>query len=273
MTADSDSTPTKTCTKCGQCKPETVFTKTISAAGAPSRRAQCNTCRAAINREIRLRDDVTRKNSETRQLLRSLKHDGLKPCKTCGQVKPLDEFREKSSKDSYTANCKVCAAAAGRAEYHKNKPIWAARAQDYRSRNRAQISEKNAEYVRKNRQATTDRQARWAKEKRKVDPLFALKMRLRSMLSDVFRNGGYTKKARAVEILGCDWADFHRHIEMQFAKGMNWGNRGAWEVDHIVPISTAKTEEDIVSLNHFTNLRPLWAVDNNAKGDKRTHLI
>ena len=273
MTADSDSTPTKTCTKCGECKAEAGFTKVVRASGMPALRAQCNTCRAAINREIRLRDPVARQNSDKKQLLQALKQDGLKPCKTCGLVKTLAEFRTKSLDDRYTADCKVCAAAAGRAEYHKNKPIWAARAKDYRSRNRAQIAEKSAEYARKNRQATTDRQARWAKEKRKVDPLFALKARLRSMLSDVFRNGGYTKKAKAVEILGCDWRDLQRHIERQFTKGMSWENRGAWEIDHIVPLATAKTEADIISLNCFTNLRPMWAAANNAKGDRITHLI
>lgn len=268
-----DSTHMRVCTKCGDCKPEAKFTKVISASGMPALRAQCNTCRAAINREIRLRDPVKRQNSDKQQLLQTLKQDGLKPCKTCGLVKPLIEFRAKSLKDCYTADCKICAATAGRAEYHKNKPTWAARAQEYRSRNRAQISEKNAEYVRKNRQATTDRQSRWAKEKRKVDPVFALKMRLRSMLSDVFRNGGFTKKARALEIFGCDWAALHRHMEMQFTKGMTWGNRGAWEIDHIIPLSIAKTEADIISLNHFTNLRPLWADENNAKSDLITHLI
>ena len=29
-----------------------------------------------------------------------------------------------------------------------------------------------------------------------------------------------------------------------------------------------KTEEEIVSLNHYTNFQPLWAADNIAKGSK-----
>ena len=44
-------------------------------------------------------------------------------------------------------------------------------------------------------------------------------------------------------------------------------------IDHIVPISTASTEEEVIALNHFTNLRPMWARDNMVKGAKVTHLI
>lgn len=46
-----------------------------------------------------------------------------------------------------------------------------------------------------------------------------------------------------------------------------------FELDHIVPLASAKTEEDVIRLNHFTNLRPMWAKDNIAKSDRITHLI
>ena len=36
--------------------------------------------------------------------------------------------------------------------------------------------------------------------------------------------------------------------------------------DYIIPISSAKTEEDILLLNHYSNLQPLWAKDNIIKG-------
>ena len=49
---------------------------------------------------------------------------------------------------------------------------------------------------------------------------------------------------------------------------MSWENQGKWHLDHIIPISSAKTEEDVIRLNHYTNFQPLWAEDNFKKGKK-----
>lgn len=81
------------------------------------------------------------------------------------------------------------------------------------------------------------------------------------------------KLKRTTEILGCSFEFFQEHIERQFVKGMNWDNKKEWHIDHIVPLSSATTKEEVIALNHFTNLRPLFAKDNRAKGDKITHLI
>ena len=49
---------------------------------------------------------------------------------------------------------------------------------------------------------------------------------------------------------------------------MSWENHGKWHIDHIIPLSTANTEEDILNLCHYTNLQPLWAEDNIKKSNK-----
>jgi HNH endonuclease len=66
-------------------------------------------------------------------------------------------------------------------------------------------------------------------------------------------------------ILGCSFEDFKIYLESKFEIWMNWGNYGlyngelgyGWDIDHIIPISFAETEEDVIRLNHFTNLQPL----------------
>jgi hypothetical protein len=84
---------------------------------------------------------------------------------------------------------------------------------------------------------------------------------------------GAIKTSGTFEQLGYSAADFVRHIERQFLRGMGWHNMNEWQVDHIIPVSSAKTEEDVVALNQLSNLRPMWAVDNNAKKDKRISLL
>ena len=49
---------------------------------------------------------------------------------------------------------------------------------------------------------------------------------------------------------------------------MSWDNHGEWHIDHITPISYAKTEEDVLKLNHFSNFQPLWEFDNLSKGNR-----
>jgi len=82
------------------------------------------------------------------------------------------------------------------------------------------------------------------------------------------RNKGYTKKSKTYEILGCTFEEFKLHIESQFTNKMSWDNRSEWHLDHIIPISSAKTEEEVIKLNHYTNFQPLWAIDNLRKGNK-----
>lgn len=97
--------------------------------------------------------------------------------------------------------------------------------------------------------------------------------RIRSLIGSGMKRMGYKKRSKSFEILGCTWPEFKAHIERQFLPGMTWENRHLWQIDHITPLATAETEADVIALNHFTNLRPLWAVDNLAKRAKITHLI
>jgi hypothetical protein len=39
-------------------------------------------------------------------------------------------------------------------------------------------------------------------------------------------------------------------------------------IDHIIPISTAKTEQDVIKLNHYTNLQWLIDKDNLKKSNR-----
>ena len=67
--------------------------------------------------------------------------------------------------------------------------------------------------------------------------------------------------------LGCTIEELHIHLEKQFQPGMCWDNRGLWQMDHYLPLSVNRnTYEEIVARLHYTNIQPLWTIDNKRKG-------
>lgn len=115
--------------------------------------------------------------------------------------------------------------------------------------------------------------AEWERNKRKTDPLFKLKKSLRGLIRSSFNGKGYRKNTKSENILGCTFQEFKEHIEKQFEPWMNWSNHGVynseknttWQIDHIIPLETAITQEDIIKLNHYTNLRPLCSKENSER--------
>ena len=89
-------------------------------------------------------------------------------------------------------------------------------------------------------------------------------------MKESFRRGNnqYKKSAKSETILGCTILEFRNYIESKFTEGMSLNNHGEWHLDHIIPLASATTEEDIIRLNHYTNFQPLWAKDNLIKGCK-----
>ena len=79
-----------------------------------------------------------------------------------------------------------------------------------------------------------------------------------------------TKRNGTFEIIGCTPHELKEHLETQFREGMSWENHGekGWHIDHIIPLSSAKNEEEIYKLCHYTNLQPLWWDENMSKGGR-----
>ena len=100
----------------------------------------------------------------------------------------------------------------------------------------------------------------------KEDPMFALKHRLRCRINSCLRKNGWSKKSKTIKMLGAEWGIVQAHLESLFIDGMSWGNRRDWHIDHIIPLVSAQNEEELERLCHYTNLQPLWAIDNLQKG-------
>lgn len=109
---------------------------------------------------------------------------------------------------------------------------------------------------------------------RKKNPIAKFKHNVRNLITASLKKHGYLKNSPTHEILGCDFDTFIKHIERQFTDGMTWDKVGTdIHIDHIIPLATATTEQEVIALNHHTNLRPLWAEQNLSKAARIEFLI
>lgn len=155
-----------------------------------------------------------------------------------------------------------------RANYHKNPQAHKARVDKYKASHVEQIKESRARYKTENRQKCTDYQ----RNKRQSDPVYKFRTSFIHLMSLYRKKKGYTGTKGTWEMVGCNFDNFLAHIQGQFLDGMtleNYGHgEGKWNIGHIIPICTAKTDEDFEKLNHYTNLRPMWAIENYKKSKK-----
>jgi len=217
-----------------------------------------------------------------------------KKCTKCDTAKPLAEFsKNRLSTDGRQAKCKLCY----KAYYKKNKKNIIEQTKRYRKANKESVAEYFKQRYKDNKEAIDEYQKKYyrankadlaeyrkqyyhanksdmvqkgvdyAKERRATDPLFRLTHNIRSLIGNSFRNGGFNKNSKTAEILGCTFKEYYEHIEAQFTDGMSWDLMGDIHIDHRLPLSAANTEEEILVLNHYRNLQPMWATDNLAKSD------
>jgi hypothetical protein len=186
-------------------------------------------------------------------------------------VKNVCEFYKNSySKDNLRTNCKVCQNK-NSTEWRKNNPEKYNDTQKKFISNNPGISYTyTKKWKDKNKNKVKEYHSNYSKEKYNSDILFKLKTNYRNRLKDIFRDYGYNKNNRSVDYLGCDIEFLKTYLESKFTDGMSWTNKGfyGWHIDHIIPLSSAKTEEDVIKLCHYTNLQPLWGKDNMSKGSK-----
>ena len=157
-------------------------------------------------------------------------------------------------------------------EYRKNHLQQIKEKQkEYYLKHREYVKDKSAKYYEDNKEKVLKRHCNYLKDRKLNDTVFRQKESVRLFIQSSFRracNGKYKKSKRAEEILGCSMDFFMNYIESKFQEGMSFDNYGEWHIDHIIPLSSAKTEEGIYELCHYTNLQPLWAKDNIAKSNK-----
>lgn len=149
--------------------------------------------------------------------------------------------------------------------------------------NKEEILAKNREYYEANRDKiysrSKPRRKRWFNEnketiykhirdRKEADPIYKMREQIRVLIRNSIRKKGYRKGSRTYEILGCDYDTFMVHLLATFKEnyGYDW-NGEPYHIDHIKPIASARSEDEVVALCHYSNLQMLKPEDNMSKGD------
>jgi hypothetical protein len=221
----------------------------------------------------------------------------MKTCTKCNIEKELTNFgKSKKGKNGVDSLCKCCRkqyyienkerhSERSREYYLKNKNKIIKRSLKYSLDNKEIIKKKNKKYVLENKEKIRAYQKKWREENKgylsqyqkkyqskriNEDPLYRFNLSIRSLISKSFKRGKnkFIKNMSSEEILNCSIDHFREYISSMFKDGMSFDNYGKWHLDHIIPLASATTEEEVIRLNHYTNFQPLWAEDNLRKGSK-----
>lgn len=188
----------------------------------------------------------------------------MKKCSKCKELKPLDSFNKDSQKiDKKQSHCRLCNSHKCNSWRHDNPDKFKLSVDNWKDNNKGYWVEWN--------QLNPHYNTLWFRKEIKTNPTFKLSSNIRSLIGMSFKNvlnNTYKKGKKTEEILGCTLEEFINYLQSLFIEGMTLENHGEWEMDHIIPISSAKTEEEIYKLNHYTNFQPLWKEDNRKKSNK-----
>jgi len=231
-----------------------------------------------------------------------------KICSKCKIEYTVDNFHLRTPNGSYRSHCKFCyrenrnnryklnfeqekiktklyrdnnidiISQKKKISYEKNKDKILSSQKKYWEENSEKRKKIQNKYREKNKDILLLKNREWRKnnpiymsDRKKNDPIFKLSVNMRSRIRIFLKKNSEIKKTnKTFGYVGCHPKQLKEHIEKQFIDGMNWENYGlyGWHIDHIIPLSLAKTEEEVYELCHYINLQPLWAVDNLKKGNR-----
>jgi hypothetical protein len=189
-----------------------------------------------------------------------------KICSKCKEEKDVCEFSKDKSKNSgYKSQCKDCVKITHSKYKSLNPEKLIMTRKKYNKKNSEKILTKTKEYYEKNKVKIISK----LNDKYKNNPLYRMKVNLRKRISFYLKSKNLIKTNKTFDIIGCSPEFLKGYLEKKFTDGMCWELVGHYiHIDHIIPLSSAKTEKELIKLCHYTNLQPLWSEDNLRKSNK-----
>jgi len=250
----------KKCTKCEVVKSLDEFSNDKK--GEYGKAWKCKSC----FKEYRTKH-YEKNNEKIKEYAKKYRKNNKEKVKVCGK--------------KYRENNKISLIKYRKEWYQKNKEY----AKKYRKNNKEKVKEykknwakewyKNnkekqrlisAKYHKDNKETILKRHNVWAKEKKKTDVLYKLRCTVRVNLVTSLKRQGYSKKTKTYNMLKCEYDFFLEWLNGIASNGYTYGV-GDLHLDHVVPVSLAQTEDEILLLCHYSNYQLLSADENLLKKD------
>jgi hypothetical protein len=160
----------------------------------------------------------------------------------------------------------------------RNKEKRSKQKLEYYYQNKTKLSElrkiyyeKNKENIRQKAKSKYNFKKAYVKCKERMerDCIFKFRIRASQLVGKAFRSKGYGKKSKTRQLIGIDYDLFFEHLKSTAVRNYGFYCKSKkYHIDHIIPTCTAKTETDVINLQHYTNLQLLYPEDNMKKGGK-----
>lgn len=178
-----------------------------------------------------------------------------KRCSKCYLVKLNSEFTlNPGTKDGFHSKCKVCRGLTDK--------IYRDKIKDKVKTNNRNFREKNLEHLKNYGKL-------YKKRRQEKDPLFKLAINISSLIRGSFKNKSIKKNSKTHDILGIDYEGFSYYLNNNIF-GFKITDYDM-DLDHIIPISFATNEKELIMLNHYTNFQLLPKIYN--RGVKRNKVL
>lgn len=157
--------------------------------------------------------------------------------------------------------------ATNRSQYEKNREKRLAYAREYRKKNKEKCEASVSAWIQENMEKYRARHAEYRRQKSADDPYYRLRKNVARRMTLAMK----AKSATTNELIGCTPEFLRFWLESKFKDGMSWDNYGpVWHVDHIKPMALfdlTDAAQQRAACN-YTNLQPLFAKENIAKGKR-----
>lgn len=234
----------------------------------------CTACEYKLNMERyynkKMQDENYKKIYEAKQKQEELLKENKKICLVCFEEKDLSEFYYRADLKKHRNWCIECEKERTNKFYIENKDEILDKQHKYYYDNQELMLARKKEYANTHKEQLRVYHTKYNFDRRRNDEIYHFKSQVRHLINMSFRRQGKQKNGKTEKIVGCDFQTLHSYLleTYKINYGVEWDGIEKVHIDHIIPLATVDTVEEILELCHYTNLQLLKESDNLAKKDK-----